>query len=233
MVLSAVLLPMAFFGGSTGVIYRQFSVTIVAAMALSVLVALVLSPALCATMLKPGDHRSAQARGLFRQVQPLARPSDHAYLGVVGRVMGRRVLHHGRVCGHCGGDGAAVRAPAHRLPAGRGSGHGDGLISLPAGATAERTDAVIDQMQKHYMDRMKRSVARHGRSTASASTVRGRMRAWALSRLCRLTTAGQGRLAQGDQHARDDAFSKIMDARCWRSARPPSGPGPVQRLPSN
>ncbi|MBO7173062.1 MAG: efflux RND transporter permease subunit [Burkholderiaceae bacterium] len=55
MVLSAVFVPMAFFGGSTGVIYRQFAVTIVASMTLSVLVALILTPALCATMLKPID----------------------------------------------------------------------------------------------------------------------------------------------------------------------------------
>ncbi|OZT38517.1 hypothetical protein CH228_21935, partial [Salmonella enterica subsp. enterica serovar Heidelberg] len=53
MELSAVFIPMAFFGGSTGAIYRQFSITIVSAMALSVLVALILTPALCATMLKP------------------------------------------------------------------------------------------------------------------------------------------------------------------------------------
>ena len=61
LVLSAVFVPMAFFGGSTGVIYRQFSVTIVSAMALSVLVAIVLTPALCATLLKPlekGHHAS-------------------------------------------------------------------------------------------------------------------------------------------------------------------------------
>src|SRR5574343_540919 len=58
MVLSAVFVPMAFFGGSTGVIYRQFSITIVAAMLLSVLVALTLTPALCATLLTPGhDHQ--------------------------------------------------------------------------------------------------------------------------------------------------------------------------------
>ncbi|MEP9400600.1 efflux RND transporter permease subunit [Sphingomonas sp. VNH70] len=55
LVLSAVFLPMAFFGGSTGVIYRQFSITIVSAMVLSVLVALILTPALCATILKPHD----------------------------------------------------------------------------------------------------------------------------------------------------------------------------------
>jgi HAE1 family hydrophobic/amphiphilic exporter-1/multidrug efflux pump len=66
LVLSAVFIPMAFFGGSTGVIYRQFSVTIVASMLLSVLVALTLSPALCATLLKPveaGHHH--EKRGFF------------------------------------------------------------------------------------------------------------------------------------------------------------------------
>src|SRR5213075_2282910 len=53
LVLAAVFVPMAFMGGSTGVIYRQFSATIVSAMALSVLIAIVLTPALCATLLKP------------------------------------------------------------------------------------------------------------------------------------------------------------------------------------
>lgn len=63
MVLSAVFIPMAFFGGSTGAIYRQFSITIVSAMALSVLVALILTPALCATLLKPvsAEHHEIRA----------------------------------------------------------------------------------------------------------------------------------------------------------------------------
>ncbi|MFP3748331.1 efflux RND transporter permease subunit, partial [Achromobacter sp. SIMBA_011] len=56
LVLTAVFIPMAFFGGSTGIIYRQFSITIVSAMLLSAVVAIVLTPALCATMLKPIDH---------------------------------------------------------------------------------------------------------------------------------------------------------------------------------
>ena len=60
LVLSAVFVPMAFFSGSTGVIYRQFSITIVSAMALSVLVALILTPALCATMLKPRAKASTR-----------------------------------------------------------------------------------------------------------------------------------------------------------------------------
>ncbi|MGO9135998.1 MAG: efflux RND transporter permease subunit [Methylovirgula sp.] len=65
LVLSAVFLPMAFFGGSTGVIYRQFSVTIISAMALSVLVALVLTPALCATLLKPKPHGEQEKTNRF------------------------------------------------------------------------------------------------------------------------------------------------------------------------
>ena len=66
LVLAAVFVPMAFFGGSIGVIYRQFSITLVSAMALSVLVALVLTPALCATILKPlppGGH--VEHKGFF------------------------------------------------------------------------------------------------------------------------------------------------------------------------
>ena len=64
-VISAVFLPMAFFGGSTGVIYRQFSITMVSAMTLSVLVALIFSPALCATLLKPPEKGLRKQRGLF------------------------------------------------------------------------------------------------------------------------------------------------------------------------
>ncbi|WP_028238446.1 efflux RND transporter permease subunit [Stutzerimonas azotifigens] len=64
-VLSAVLLPMAFFGGSTGVIYRQFSITIVSAMVLSVLIALIFTPALCATLLKPISKGEHHAKGGF------------------------------------------------------------------------------------------------------------------------------------------------------------------------
>ena len=81
LVLSAVFVPMAFFGGSTGVIYRQFSLTIVSAMVLSVLVALILTPALCATILKPpkpGHQSREPRRGFFgwfnRDLRPRQRP---------------------------------------------------------------------------------------------------------------------------------------------------------------
>src|SRR6476646_10230547 len=65
LVLSAVFVPMAFFGGSTGVIYRQFSITIVSAMILSVLVAIIFTPALCATLLKPVEGEGHVKRGRF------------------------------------------------------------------------------------------------------------------------------------------------------------------------
>ena len=85
LVLTAVFLPMAFFGGSTGVIYRQFSVTIVSAMALSIMVALVLSPSLCATLLKPVEGEGHVKHGrFFTLVQPqlrgLPRLVSHAHL---------------------------------------------------------------------------------------------------------------------------------------------------------
>ena len=90
LVLTAVFLPMAAFGGSTGVIYRQFSITIVAAMWLSVVVAMVMTPALCATMLKPGAHeKTTGAAGWFNR--HFARMTT-AYQNGVGRVLGHAGL---------------------------------------------------------------------------------------------------------------------------------------------
>ena len=88
MVLSAVFVPMAFFGGSTGVIYRQFSVTIVAAMGLSVLVALTLTPALCATILKPIKHDKAE-KGFFGWFNRLFNKGDEGAPSAVGYMTAR------------------------------------------------------------------------------------------------------------------------------------------------
>src|SRR5690606_11148094 len=90
LVLSAVFIPMAFFGGSTGVIYRQFSITIVAAMTLSVLVAIVFTPALCATMLKriPKGHHGTKT-GFFGWFNRMFDRSTHGYANSVARGLGR------------------------------------------------------------------------------------------------------------------------------------------------
>ena len=89
-VLSAVFMPMAFLNGSTGVIYRQFSITIVSAMVLSVTVAIVVTPALCATLLKPvkkGEHHSD--RGFFRWFNRAFDDGNRRYQGIVANIIGR------------------------------------------------------------------------------------------------------------------------------------------------
>ncbi len=89
LVLTAVFIPMAFFGGSTGIIYRQFSITIVSAMLLSALVALVLTPALCATMLKPvGEHRKHRVGDWFNR--NFTR-STNGYISAIGYLLKRPI----------------------------------------------------------------------------------------------------------------------------------------------
>ncbi len=108
---------MAFFGGSTGAIYRQFSITIVSAMALSVLVALILTPALCATMLKPiqkGSHGATT--GFFGWFNRMFDKSTHHYTDSVGNSAQHRSLS-GAVSDHRGGMAwLFVRSPSSFLP---------------------------------------------------------------------------------------------------------------------
>src|SRR5512146_2274571 len=97
-VLTAVFLPMAFFGGSTGVIYRQFSITIISAMVLSVFVALILTPALCSTILKPvaKGHQAGEAgwfAGFFRYFNRAFEFCRGKYEGIVGRSFGKPVRY--------------------------------------------------------------------------------------------------------------------------------------------
>lgn len=92
LVLSAVFLPMAFFGGATGVIYRQFSITIVSAMALSVLVALTLTPALCATFLKP-NHKPPSEHGFFGGFNRRYDRMQTRYESLVGHVIHRSLRY--------------------------------------------------------------------------------------------------------------------------------------------
>lgn len=91
LVLSAVFIPMAFFGGSTGVIYRQFSITIVSAMLLSVVVALTLTPALCATLLKPADPAHQQKRGFFGWFNRSFERTSKGYQSTVGGLLKRKL----------------------------------------------------------------------------------------------------------------------------------------------
>jgi hydrophobe/amphiphile efflux-1 (HAE1) family protein len=149
-VLAVVFIPMAFFGGSVGMIYRQFSITIVASMTLSVLVALILTPALCATLLKPGH---AQARkgllGLFNR--GYARLSDGVER-VVERGVRRRNLVLLLFLAMIVGVGAVfVRMPTGFLPE-EDQGTITVQVLLPPGSTMERTRAVMERVGEHFTE---------------------------------------------------------------------------------
>ena len=159
LVLSAVFVPMAFFGGSQGVIYRQFSITIVSAMALSVIVALILTPALCATLLKPvekGHHD--EKTGFFGWFNRSFNDMSSRYQGSVRGILGKS--------GRWMAIYAAiivvmallfVRLPSAFLPE-EDQGIMITLVQLPAGAPEAKTQAVLDQVRSHFLDDEKDAV---------------------------------------------------------------------------
>jgi hydrophobe/amphiphile efflux-1 (HAE1) family protein len=151
MVLSAVFLPMAFFGGSAGVIYRQFSITIVSAMVLSVLVALILTPALCATILRPANARPAPEKGFGGWFnRNFARGVARYGNGVekANRRWGRTFLLYGLIVG-------GMVLLFFSLPGGFLPDEDQGFlftqVSMPTGATAEQTEAVMAKVRKHFL----------------------------------------------------------------------------------
>ncbi|QPM92519.1 efflux RND transporter permease subunit [Pseudooceanicola algae] len=149
MVLSAVFVPMAFFPGSTGVIYQQFSVTIVSAMALSVVVALTLTPALCATMLKNTGHAAKRGPfGLFnRGFDGLTGGYAGAVRFIVRRPVRLAVIYLMLV--------AAMVSIFMRTPTGFLPDEDQGImfvmIQTPTGATTERTEAVLEQVEQYFL----------------------------------------------------------------------------------
>ncbi|HBQ7822035.1 efflux RND transporter permease subunit [Klebsiella pneumoniae] len=158
MVLSAVFVPMAFFGGSTGAIYRQFSITIVSAMALSVLVALVLTPALCATLLKPASAEHHEKKGFFGWFNARFDQSVNHYTNSVSGILrgtGRYLVIYLLIV-----VGMAVlfmRLPTSFLPD-EDQGVFLTMIQLPSGATQERTQKVLDTVTDYYLHNEKANV---------------------------------------------------------------------------
>ncbi|MDP2507272.1 efflux RND transporter permease subunit [Oceanobacter sp. 3_MG-2023] len=151
LVLSAVFVPMAFMSGSTGAIYRQFSLTIVSAMGLSVLVALSLTPALCSTMLRPHKEGHGQS-GFFGLFNRLFGKATDKYEGGVSRTLRapiRMVLIYG--CLLVVMAVIYVRLPVSFLPD-EDQGVLLNLVMLPAGATMERNHEVMDKLNEHYMN---------------------------------------------------------------------------------
>ena len=153
LVLSAVFIPMAFFSGSTGIIYRQFSVTIVSAMVLSVLVAMTLTPALCATLLKPVDGKGhGPQSGFFGWFNRSFERSAAAYEKLVGGILrrgGRSLVIYALVV-------AAMAVGYAKLPTSFLPDEDQGIlmaqVQLPVGATDDRTQAVLKQFESYMLE---------------------------------------------------------------------------------
>lgn len=151
LVLSAVFVPMAFFKGSTGAIYRQFSITLVSAMVLSVLVAVILTPALCATMLKPsaGHNRKSAVWSWFNRA---FERTTHRYGLSVGYIANRALrfsLIYLVLIGAIAG--LFIQLPVSFIPQ-EDQGVFMASAQLPVGATVERTQAVLDRVSAHLLE---------------------------------------------------------------------------------
>jgi multidrug efflux pump len=159
LVLAAVFLPMAFFSGSTGVIYRQFSITIVSAMILSVLVALILTPALCATLLKPkGDHEHAHVGGFFGWFNRHFDRLNTRYVRAVEHVTGRTTRYLFVYLAIAIAMGALfVLIPKSFLP---DEDQGVMFVQVvePPGSTIELTEQSLDKVRSYLLGDEKASV---------------------------------------------------------------------------
>lgn len=148
-VLSAVFLPMAFFGGSSGIIYRQFSITIVSSMFLSVVVALILTPALCASFLKPVEHKTTGFFGWFNRTYDNFQTNYKSKVHGIAKKPFIFMFVYALIVA-----GMAFlfnKLPSSFLPM---EDQGDVMLqyTLPAGATIERTEVVGKQVQKYFLE---------------------------------------------------------------------------------
>ncbi len=166
LVLAAVFGPMAFFPGSTGVIYRQFSITIAASMLLSVLVALILTPVLCASLLKPVAKGHEPADNAVFFLRPFFQWFDRTffrirdwYVRLVGRVLARKLRYVFLFLLIV----AAMGYLFHRMPTAYLPDEDQGMLMvqtmLPSGATLEQTEKVMNRVRDYFLNQEKESVS--------------------------------------------------------------------------
>ena len=165
LVLSAVFGPMAFFTGSTGVIYRQFSVTVIASMLLSVLVALILTPVLCASFLKPVPKGHEPAEGGISLLRPFFRWFDRVFFrlrGLYVRVVGHSLNRNVRYVFLYVLIVAAMGFLFFRLPTSYLPDEDQGVllcqVTLPTGSTLEQTEAVMEKVRDQFLNKEKDGV---------------------------------------------------------------------------
>jgi len=225
-VLTAVFLPMAFFSGSTGVIYRQFSITIIAAMILSVFVAMILTPALCATLLKPlvKGHQAGENgwfSGFFRIFNRVFDFCRSKYEGIVGRSFSKPLRYLVAYA-------AIVAAMGYfflHLPTAFLPDEDQGFLicqaQLPAGATQERTTEVLRQMERYFLEHEADSV--EGVITVAGFSFSGRGQnmglAWVKLKDWKLRP-GKDHRAQAIVGRAMANFSKIRDGMAFAFSPP-------------
>jgi hydrophobe/amphiphile efflux-1 (HAE1) family protein len=229
LVLSAVFGPMAFFAGSTGVIYRQFSVTIIASMMLSVLVALILTPVLCASLLKPVAAGHEAAESAFSLLRPFLLAFDRAfywvrtrYVAVVGHSISKKTRYVAAYLVLVVGIGTLfVRLATGYLPD-EDQGILLAQIQTPTGATLEQTKAVADQVWQYFQTNEKEAVESSMAITGygfagraqNMSMVFIRMKDWDLRKRPDLKVSAVAARAMG-------AFSKIRGGIVYPFIPPP------------
>ncbi len=228
LVLSAVFGPMAFFAGSTGVIYRQFSVTIIAAMLLSVLVALILTPVLCASFLKPvpKGHQPAEGgiwflRPFFRWFDRLFFQARDRYLQLVGHSLARR-LRYGVIFILIVG---AMAFLFHRMPTAYLPDEDQGIMMvmtlLPANATLEQTKAVMADVKNYFLSEEKDAVESMMTVSGVSFSGRGQNTGLAFVRLKDWDLRNRSDLKVGAIAARATVkFSQIRNAMVFAFAPP-------------
>jgi multidrug efflux pump len=230
LVLAAVFLPMAFFGGSVGEIYRQFSITMVSAMILSVVVALVLSPALAATLLQPPSaERVARRRALTAAMHRHGDRFQRGFERMADRYRDYTayVIRHGRIASGVYLllvlmlAGAFWLLPKSFLPS-EDQGRAQLQYTLPPGATMERTQAVVREIEHYFLTSEKRDVSTIftvlGQSQAGAGQNAGRgfiaLAPWD-------ERSGQAHSAQAITQRATKALARIRDAEFFALNPPP------------
>jgi HAE1 family hydrophobic/amphiphilic exporter-1 len=229
LVLAAVFGPMMFFPGATGVIYRQFSVTVITSMLLSVVVALILSPVLCASLLKPVARGHEAAETGFRLFRPFFLWFDRVfyrardgYGWAVAHIL-RRKLPYALVFVVIVGGLVVLfsRMPTGYLPD-EDQGMLMSIIQLPVGATIEQTEAVLAQVRRYYAEHEQEAVESYMGVAGIGQAGRGqnqsmgyvKLRDWELRRRPGLSAKDVARRAMG-------ALSRIKDASIYVVPPPP------------
>lgn len=225
LILSAVFVPMAFFGGSTGVIYRQFSITLITSMVLSAVIALIFTPALCVTLLKRGKShdKDKEQKGFFGWFNRSFDKLSRSYEGFIGRSIDYKWLY---LVGYAAiiGIMAAIflRIPSSFLPE-EDQGIMIALVQLPTGSTLDETQDVLDKVRGYYETEEENNIAAVFTIAGFSFAGQGQNMGLAFIRLSDWETrTGLQNTVQAVQERSNKYFAGINEASLVRAIVPPA-----------